>query len=238
MPNKKNSVTLPVESATFDLSLILGAMRPAMKGLEQMATAREAAKVKCLAFADTVKAAFGTLDVLTASARKRDATDAHKAAYTSLKEAYLSELWGADFLAWVNGEGADKPRSPKKGQKAQPRAYWQQQKGAKWNKAGEGFVPRVLAFVEEDAQANAPQEEGQAKRAKPVDEACRDNVANAAKRMATAVKDNKDIPSHVNVAAFETFAALALDALEKGKVKRDRASKALDALRAAGFLTK
>lgn len=237
MSNKKNSVTLPVENAAVvDLSLILAALPGAVKGLEQMATAREAARVKCLAFADSVTASFGSLNVLFATSRNKDATDAEKAAYTALKEATLAEIWGADFLAWVNGAGDDKPRAPKRGQKAQPRSYWLQQKGAKWNKAGEGFVPRVMAFVEEaKAQAKGS---GTARTADPIDAACLKNLTTAAKRIRTAADNGKAIPEHVQVHAFLAFVELASAALEKGKVQSGKAERAYEALRVAKIILK
>ena len=230
--SKKNSVTLPVDAATTaDLSLVLASLPAAVKGLETMVTARETARAKCLAFADSVKATFGSLRVLTATARNKEATDAEKAAYTQLKEATLAEIWGAEFLAWVNGAGADKPRAPKRGQKAQPRSYWQQQKGAKWNKAGEGFVPRVLGFV---AESEATTTERAPKTPTGLADACIKNVNAAHKRLASAIdKGGNDLPPHVASDAFLVLTELAVMALEKSKAKRDKAERALAALKAA-----
>ena len=251
--SKKANVTLASDAPRVDMSPVLPLMAGAMKGLEVMATAREKARVACLAFADGVIATFGTLEVLTATARNKDATDAQKAAYTALKDAYLQELWGAAFCAWVDGEGKDTPKSPKRGQKAQPRAYWQQQKGAKWNKAGEGFVPKVLAFVAEEAERKAQASngaggeggeggegagEGRApgRNTKAIDDACRDEVNRSIKRIEKAIADKVDMPPNVNVGVFLTFARLALDGLEKGKAPQNRADMALNALRAANIL--
>jgi hypothetical protein len=230
----KNNVTLPPAIDTLpmaDGSLITATLPGAIAGLAYMATAREKAKVSCLAFADAVKVTHGTLDVLTANGRSK-ASDNLKAIHTALKEAFLSVLWGEAFAAWVNGVGADCEKSPKRGQKGQPRKYWQQQKGNLWNKAGSGFVSKVLAFVAENA-TEATDTKDANRKAKSIDDACRDNVNASIKRIETAVRDAKDIPPHVDIAAFLILAKLACDALEKGKAHKAKAHAALNAIRAA-----
>jgi hypothetical protein len=231
----KNVSLTPAPEMVKDQSLIIAAMPAAVKGLADMATAQVKARSACLAFADSVKAVWGNLDVLAATSRKKDASDDMRAGHTVLKEAFLAETWGAEFAAWVNGAGVDKPRAPKRGQAVKPRLYWQQQKGNLWNKAGSGFVSKVLAFVEEDKVATEP---GKAPNRKEtgIDVSCRKDVNAAVKRIETAVKDSKDIPLHVDVAAFLALAKLALDAIEPGKKPRDRAAMALKALRAAKVL--
>lgn len=226
----KNVTLAPaMDAPVVDPSLIAAALPGAIKGLAEMATAREKARVACLAYADAVKATHGTLDVLTANSRSK-AGDNLKAAHVELKEQFLSEYWGKDFAAWVNGAGADAVKSPKRGQKGQNRLYWQQQKGSLWNNSKSGFVSKVLTFV-----AEAAVEPGKApnRATKAMDEACRDNVNAAIKRIQTAIKEAKDIPAHVDTDAFLALAKLACDALEKAKAPKHRAMQAVKAIRAA-----
>jgi hypothetical protein len=239
MANKIVSLAPAIDAPVLDLGAIGTALDAAIKGLAGMATARQVAKVACLAFADSVRATHGSLAPLTATSRDKTASDADKAAYVALKEAYLSRIWGAEFMAWVNapkGTVKERAKSPKRGMVAQPRSYWQQQKGAKWNSASEGFVPKVLAFVAEDEAAASGNTKSANRAAKAVDAACRENVNAAVKRIEGMIRDKKDLPVNVNAAAFLAFAKLALDALEPGKAKQSRADMALKALRAGKIL--
>jgi hypothetical protein len=239
MAKQNVTVSPALDTKAFDIGAISAALDAAIKGLAGMATARHVAKVSCLAFADSVRATHGSLAPLTATSRDKTATDADKAAYVALKEAYLSRIWGADFMAWVNapkGTVKEVSKAPKRGMVAQPRLYWQQQKGAKWNSASEGFVPKVLAFVAEDEAAASGDTKAANRAAKAVDAACRDNVNAAVKRIEGIIRDKKDLPANVNAAAFLAFAKLALDALETGKAKQARADMALRALRAGKIL--
>ena len=223
--------------AVRDMSAILAALPAAVKADTQRMTATEKARIAALAWLDTIDATFKGLDVLSATQRSKTATPELKAAHVALKEAFLSEKWGAKFLAKVNDADIPVTRnigSPAAGMGNKPKSYWQQQKGDVWS----GFVQRAMAFHTERAATAKAGEDGATKapnRKAALDERCEANLSTAIKAMRAAVEAKKDkaetVPPHVNAAAFLALTECALLALSKDKVKQGRAGNILDVLR-------
>lgn len=236
MATAKKTVTLATETTApaFDMTLVLAALGAAVTtetAFDRQETRTAAAMV---AFGDAVVATFGTMDVLAATSRSK-APDSHKAAYTALKDAYLTARWGADFVAWLDNSASKGMRAPAKGNGVKAdRAYWLQQKGSLWAK----FVGRVTSYIAAAKAAATPGADGTTGRApnrkdKALDVACKENIAAAHKRVATAVQKQQDIPSAINVGAFLLFSELALAACETAKSHTQRVNAAMAALRAA-----
>jgi hypothetical protein len=181
---------------------------------------------------DAAIATFGSARCLVATARNKDATSEEKYAYTLLRSAAVTEVWGKAFTDKVNN-GKDAKEligSPKKGMANNSRFYWQQQMGKVFGR----ITDRIAKAVSQAELADGTKAPN---RKAPIDVRVIGAMGAPMKAVRTALEatngKGEQIPPHVEAHAYLRLCELALLALSPVKEKRNLARLCLAAYDAA-----